>query len=164
METELVSSHLPPELNRSPTTARAVSSTEVQRSFVHACFPSSHRPLRTVANRGRWPTSTVTGTSASESVERQVAFASWPLCDDRDRPPLSLFLHAKRYRRSRPLTTRVLQDFMPPQQEGLLSSLSFALARISGTSGAHSRLLEPHRTKPSIARDRLRPLPPLNCF
>jgi hypothetical protein len=27
METELVSSHLPPELNRSPITARAVSST-----------------------------------------------------------------------------------------------------------------------------------------
>jgi hypothetical protein len=31
METELVSSHLPPELNRSPITARAVSSAEATR-------------------------------------------------------------------------------------------------------------------------------------
>jgi hypothetical protein len=30
METELVSSHLPPELNRSPITARAVSSDREQ--------------------------------------------------------------------------------------------------------------------------------------
>src|SRR5258706_14486558 len=33
METEPVSSHLPPELNRSPITARAVSSSDLQRSF-----------------------------------------------------------------------------------------------------------------------------------
>jgi hypothetical protein len=31
METELVSSHLPPELNRSPITARAVSSLKAKR-------------------------------------------------------------------------------------------------------------------------------------
>src|SRR5580704_962693 len=46
METEPVSSHLPPELNRSPITARAVSSSKVQRPFVHPLGEAGAWPLR----------------------------------------------------------------------------------------------------------------------
>src|SRR5258706_7988705 len=45
METEPVSSHLPPELNRSPITARAVSSTGHKAPFAHIADRTFRRPL-----------------------------------------------------------------------------------------------------------------------
>jgi len=54
VETELVSSHIPPELNRSPTTARAVSSTRVQRSSTPSRRSARPRPLRPLPLPHSW--------------------------------------------------------------------------------------------------------------